>query len=216
MQSKLKILVALDLEVGTSRVIDAALTMAAPLDARLIFVNMAEGAMLPLVPAPGGASVVPNLEYNVALLQERMRVDVDNFKLHHPNARIPSIEFFYASGSAEEKVVRTAARFDVDYIVMGAHDMSGFTRLFVGSVTESVVRSAGCPVVVVREKSHNPEWRIPEIEPLCNDCREVRQAAQDDTLWCARHSEHHPRAHAFGYTYEGEFAPRASSSTTGT
>ena len=33
---------------------------------------------------------------------------------------------------------------------MGTHGRSGFDRLIMGSVTERVLRSAPCPVVVVR------------------------------------------------------------------
>lgn len=39
---------------------------------------------------------------------------------------------------------------DVDLVVMASHGQSGFSRWFVGSVTEGVVQRAGCPVMVVR------------------------------------------------------------------
>jgi universal stress protein A len=35
-------------------------------------------------------------------------------------------------------------------VIMGTHGRSGFDRLIMGSVTERVLRSAPCPVVVVR------------------------------------------------------------------
>jgi universal stress protein A len=35
-------------------------------------------------------------------------------------------------------------------LVMGTHGRSGFSRMFMGSVAEKVVRSASCPVLVVR------------------------------------------------------------------
>lgn len=35
-------------------------------------------------------------------------------------------------------------------LVMGTHGRSGFSRMFIGSVAEKVVRSASCPVLVVR------------------------------------------------------------------
>jgi universal stress protein A len=39
----------------------------------------------------------------------------------------------------------------VDLIVIGSHGRTGLARLVVGSVAEAVVRTAPCPVLVVRE-----------------------------------------------------------------
>jgi hypothetical protein len=41
----------------------------------------------------------------------------------------------------------------------------------------------------------------PHVEPVCPDCLARRQATAGTENWCARHSEHHPRAH--GFAYEG-------------
>jgi nucleotide-binding universal stress UspA family protein len=41
-----------------------------------------------------------------------------------------------------------------DLVVMATHSRHGFDRFFVGSVTEQVVRHAGCPVLSVREAEH--------------------------------------------------------------
>jgi nucleotide-binding universal stress UspA family protein len=48
-------------------------------------------------------------------------------------------------------IVDTAAAEQVDLIVMTTHGYSGFTRWMLGSITERVLRSAPCPVLVVRE-----------------------------------------------------------------
>lgn len=37
-------------------------------------------------------------------------------------------------------------------LIVGAHGRSGVTRLFLGSVAESVVRHAHCPVLVCKPK----------------------------------------------------------------
>jgi nucleotide-binding universal stress UspA family protein len=47
-------------------------------------------------------------------------------------------------------LIDTAALEKVDLIVMSPHGRSGFTRWMLGSVTERVLRHAGCPVWVVR------------------------------------------------------------------
>lgn len=42
---------------------------------------------------------------------------------------------------------------DIDLIVMGSHGASGWNELFVGSITQKVVRSSGTPVLVVKGDS---------------------------------------------------------------
>jgi hypothetical protein len=63
-----------------------------------------------------------------------------------------------------------------------------------GSVAEAVVRKASCPVLVVRDASYTTQ-AIPQIEPPCPACLDVQRETRGRTMWCARHSEHHPRAH---------------------
>jgi nucleotide-binding universal stress UspA family protein len=52
-------------------------------------------------------------------------------------------------GSAAKEIVRTAAQLPVDLLVMGTHGRGGFERLFLGSVTEKVLRSTDVPVLTV-------------------------------------------------------------------
>jgi nucleotide-binding universal stress UspA family protein len=95
---------------------------------------------------------------------------------------------------AQRAILQTAASIDADMVVVGTHGRRGIARWTMGSIAEMVVRKATCPVFVVREKQHNAP-QIPEIEPPCPDCVEVQRATGGAKLWCARHSQHHPRAH---------------------
>ena len=53
-------------------------------------------------------------------------------------------------GRPEEGIVSAAAERGADLIVMGSHGRTGLDRLLVGSVSERVIGSAGCPVLVVK------------------------------------------------------------------
>ncbi|MET0341308.1 MAG: universal stress protein [Polyangiales bacterium] len=53
-------------------------------------------------------------------------------------------------GSAADEIVRAAERQHADLIVMGTHGRGGVRRALLGSVAESVLRIAPCPVLVVR------------------------------------------------------------------
>ena len=47
-------------------------------------------------------------------------------------------------------VVRYAEEHDVDHIVVGSHGRGGLSRVLLGSVAETIVRRAPCPVTVAR------------------------------------------------------------------
>ncbi|MBL8914559.1 MAG: universal stress protein [Archangium sp.] len=55
-----------------------------------------------------------------------------------------------AYGDARDVVVDTARQMGADLIIVGTHGRRGVRRALLGSVAESVVRHAPCPVLVVR------------------------------------------------------------------
>jgi nucleotide-binding universal stress UspA family protein len=55
-------------------------------------------------------------------------------------------------GVPHVEILRAAARQRADLIVIGTHGRSGFSRFFLGSVAERVVRLARCPVLTVPSK----------------------------------------------------------------
>ncbi|MEW6351521.1 MAG: universal stress protein [Thermodesulfobacteriota bacterium] len=59
-------------------------------------------------------------------------------------------EFLVHEGSAAEKITEVALARHAGLIVMGSHGRTGLTRLLMGSVTERVIGSACCPVLVAR------------------------------------------------------------------
>jgi nucleotide-binding universal stress UspA family protein len=61
------------------------------------------------------------------------------------------VETQVLEGVPEEEVVRAARPHDL--IVMATHGRSGLSRLLLGSLTETVVRHAPCPVLVVRSRT---------------------------------------------------------------
>lgn len=59
-------------------------------------------------------------------------------------------EFVMVAGSPAAEIVRCAEEREVDVIVMGTHGRGGVTHLLLGSVAEQVIRTAPCPVLVIR------------------------------------------------------------------
>jgi nucleotide-binding universal stress UspA family protein len=60
-----------------------------------------------------------------------------------------SVHEVIEEGDAADEICREAAKLHADAIVVGSHGRTGLKRLFLGSVSERVVRHAPCPVLVV-------------------------------------------------------------------
>ena len=56
-----------------------------------------------------------------------------------------------ATGPVAETIGRVAREHDVDLIVMGTHGLVGPRRALLGSVADAVVRTAGLPVLLIRQ-----------------------------------------------------------------
>lgn len=63
-------------------------------------------------------------------------------------------------GNAATEILQLAAEVGADLIFIGSHGKTGIERLLLGSVSERVVREAGCPVMVARPKTY------PDVELL--------------------------------------------------
>ena len=64
-------------------------------------------------------------------------------------------ELVVDEGMAPDSILSFAQAHKSDLIVMGTHGRRGFDRLMLGSVTDRVIRMAPCPVVAVREATHD-------------------------------------------------------------
>jgi nucleotide-binding universal stress UspA family protein len=65
----------------------------------------------------------------------------------------PRVKFEHkiVDGDPAEQIVKAAT--GMDLIVLGTHGTTGLARLLMGSVAETVLRKAPCPVLTVRTKS---------------------------------------------------------------
>jgi nucleotide-binding universal stress UspA family protein len=73
----------------------------------------------------------------------------------------PIIDFHLRSGTADTEILRFAREQRTDLIVMGTHGRTGLAHAVMGSVAETVVRTAPCPVLSVRKPPR--EYSAPNI-----------------------------------------------------
>jgi nucleotide-binding universal stress UspA family protein len=102
-------------------------------------------APLPVTPAAGAAVDVSGLP---SLRPEDVAEDVRRFSgvtnRADANAAVVVVE-----GSPVREILRQAEQIPADLLVMGTHGRSGFEALFLGSLTEKVLRSTRVPVLTV-------------------------------------------------------------------
>ena len=105
-------------------------------------------------PTPAGAEYgsvdFPAIETNLREGAERELLALAATKVH---GAVPT-EATVRMGSATTEILRLARELPADLIVIATHGRTGLKHVFLGSVTEHVVRSAPCPVLVVRESEH--------------------------------------------------------------
>jgi nucleotide-binding universal stress UspA family protein len=58
------------------------------------------------------------------------------------------------TGHAPNEINKAAKDLNVDLIVIATHGFTSWRHLCIGATAERVVRTAPCPVLVVREKEH--------------------------------------------------------------
>jgi nucleotide-binding universal stress UspA family protein len=59
-------------------------------------------------------------------------------------------------GKPAEEILQVARDEAVDLIVMGTHGRTGLRHVLLGSIAETVVRTAPCPVFTVKATVHGP------------------------------------------------------------
>jgi len=63
------------------------------------------------------------------------------------------------TGNPVTEILKFAEGHHVDLIVMASHGRTGLLRLLMGSVAESVMRRASCPVLIVKQPNTKDELR---------------------------------------------------------
>jgi len=98
---------------------------------------------LPVEGAPGRVPVYVNAD------PTKIAEEVRRFcaALLGPSGR--TVDIIVRPGDAAQEIRREAERLPFDLLILGTHGRSGFERLFLGSVTEKVLRSTRVPVLTI-------------------------------------------------------------------
>ncbi len=140
------ILCPIDFSDVSQHALEQAVRLAGWFEARLTVLHVFNQVFLPV---PGLA--MPSYGGGVGLSaeeQERLRTDVEHWVEQARTAGVAT-DAVIEPGAPIPHILATATRIRADLIVMGTHGTSGFEHMVLGSVTEKVLRKAGCPVLTV-------------------------------------------------------------------
>jgi nucleotide-binding universal stress UspA family protein len=139
------ILVPLDFSPASMQALDYAVSLAKQFHAAIHLVH---------VHPPDEASSVPgagHLMLQSAEAIELLRGELANIQRKHVPTFWPE-NCHVRGGRAYEEISELAREIDADLIVLSTRGYSGLKHLLLGSTAERVVRSASCPVLVVRKR----------------------------------------------------------------
>lgn len=142
-----RILVPLD----GSKLAEQAIPYATELCKGATTVTLFQVVHLPLpLAAPDVSMAVPMPSKDELLQEARTYLESIAAKLRPEgvNVKVDAVE----RDVVADAVVEYAAEHDISLIVMTTHGRSGLSRLVFGSVAESIVRHAPCPVLLIRAK----------------------------------------------------------------
>jgi len=157
-----RVLCATDFSDNAAGALEAAVALARPANARILFVHVTPGPVY----APGQASGGP-----ASRVTEQARADLaehlDRFARPAIAAGVGSDRVLRRGDPAEE-IVREAGQAGVDLIILGRHSRGSPDHWFLGSVAERVVKKTPCPVMVVapslRQRDQGPRHVICAID----------------------------------------------------
>ena len=135
-----KILCPVDFEENSMQALETAVGLARASDGTVLVLHV-----VPMVIPPTGMPVYVDLY--------RGQEDVARQKLDEiARKRLVGIkhELLTSVGEPAGVILHSAAKTGADLIVMATHGRRGFSRVFLGSVAELVVRESPCPVLTVR------------------------------------------------------------------
>ncbi len=108
------------------------------------------GARLYLLHVPGVTGESFEANFPVGDLETTVQQWLEPFFTREELARCRP-EYALRVGRTADEIVSYAKDREIDLIVMGTHGRSGFAHLVMGSVAEQVVRTAPCPIMLIRE-----------------------------------------------------------------
>ncbi len=144
-----KILVPIDFSETSKKAFHYALRFAEQFNCEIVLLHVVE-PVSPTVGPPLVLEVFLDAEDPLSTMEKKLATL--SAQSHSNGAN--SVSSAIRTGHAPNEITKAAKDLDIDLIVIATHGYTSWRHLCIGSTAERVVRSAPCPVLVVREKEH--------------------------------------------------------------
>jgi nucleotide-binding universal stress UspA family protein len=139
-----KVLVAVDGSENSERAFDFALEYAEKFGFGLTVVNVSESSAAAAFAGDGMASVARDLRrFHEGILEKA----IEHAKSTHPTVAVSTD---LREGDPATEIVSSATEGNFDVVVVGHRGLGKVKGLLLGSISEKVIRSLGCTVILVR------------------------------------------------------------------
>jgi nucleotide-binding universal stress UspA family protein len=148
-----RIVVAVDGSVHAERALDTAIAWARCSGAQLVLVSVVPFHAVPF----GGPQVVPPInEVEV----EAHRKMLERLAEHAMKSGIPNTVTELLQGMVIDELLEFISQDPPSLLVVGSRGLSAAKRIILGSVSESLVHSAPCPVLVDKPHGVDPRAKL--------------------------------------------------------
>jgi nucleotide-binding universal stress UspA family protein len=127
------------------------------------------GTILDIVHALPLESVGPHSMVPIPREMDTLRIEAEeHMKRAAKDAKAAGVanDVILERGRASNVIADAAKEYKADLLVVGTHGRSGFKKLALGSVAESILRMVGCPVLTVSERVPLPHSGTPEFHTI--------------------------------------------------
>lgn len=157
-----KILCAIDFSDFTDTILSYSIGLCKGYQASLLLAHVVNDLRTLLAHNQSNIDIQALQKTNIEIAKEQLEDLVKGLDI--------SYDLIIRKGDPADEISRLALEQKVDLIVTGTHGKSGFRRLLIGSVTEKLMKTIHCPLLVLSEADQpaDPEIRLEKILVGCD------------------------------------------------
>lgn len=145
----MKLLVGIDLSQATETVVEKAAGLARALSAKIWLLHVAD-------PEPDFVGFDASPAYDRDVRSRTFHAEHSRLQAIANKLRLDGLDAtaLLVQGPTAATILQEAVKLAADMVIVGSHGRGAIHRLLVGSVSEEVLRKAGCPVLIIPTHEH--------------------------------------------------------------